>query len=86
VIRDGDREVRLLDQKLVGTYTRKPSDDDDTREHAVLVDWLTTVPLSEAARQVGFFGNQNSVCRPRVAKWNYTVNTLKGRWKPNLDN
>lgn len=86
VIRDGDREVRLLDQKLVGTYTHKPSDDDDTREHAVLVDWLATVPLSEAVRQVGFFGNQNSVCRPRVAKWNYTVNTLKGRWKPNLDN
>jgi Holliday junction resolvase-like predicted endonuclease len=84
VIRDGDREVRLLDQKLVGTYTHKPSDDDDTREHAVLVDWLATVPLSEAVRQVGFFGNQNSVCRPRVAKWNYTVNTLRSRWKPSI--
>jgi len=86
VIREDEREVRLLDQKLVGSYTHNPSDDDDTREYAVLVDWLATVPLSEAVRQVGFFGNQNSVCRPRVVKWNYTVNILKSRWKPNFDN
>ena len=85
IIQDGDKELRLLDQKLQGNYSHKPSDDDDTREYAVLVDWIKTVPLEQAERQVGFFGNQNSVCRPRVSKWNHTVGTLKSRWRTDLE-
>lgn len=85
MIRDGANESRLIDQRLVGEYRHEHSADDDTREFAVLVDWIKAVPLAEAQHQVGFFGNQNSVCRPRVAKWNHTVNTLRGRWKVNLD-
>lgn len=85
VVRDGENESRLLELELAGTYIHPSSDDDDTREYAVLIDWIKTVPLTEAVRQTGFFGNQNSVCRPRVAKWNHTVNTLKSRWKPELD-
>jgi hypothetical protein len=81
VVRQNDKEVRLLDLPLEGKYEHTPSDDDDTREYAVLVDWIHTVSVADAETQLGFFGNQNSVCRPRVAKWNYTVNTLKGRWK-----
>jgi len=30
--------------------------------------------------ETGFFGNQNSVCRPRAKKWDYTVERLKKRW------
>ncbi len=85
IIHVGDKESRLIDQQLIGTYVHKPSDDDDTREYAVLIDWLETVPITEAVRQVGFFGNQNSVCRPRASKWNHTVNILKSRWRPALE-
>lgn len=84
IVRHDEKETRLLDLPLVGRYGHKPSDDDDTREYVVLVDWIHTLPIQEAETQVGFFGNQNSVCRPRVAKWNYTVNTLKSRWKVTL--
>lgn len=84
VVRHEDKETRLLDLPLDGRYEHRPSDDDDTREYAVLVDWLHTVSIPNAETQIGFFGNQNSVCRPRVAKWNYTVNALKGRWKVTL--
>lgn len=84
VIRQGEKETRLLDMPLLGKYDHSPSNDDDTREFAVLVEWIKTVSLDDAETQVGFFGNQNSVCRPRVAKWNYTVSTLKNRWKIQL--
>jgi len=84
IVQQGNKETRLLELDLNGTYEHKSSDDDDTREYAVLVDWIHTNSLDKAETQVGFFGNQNSVCRPRVAKWNHTVNTLKSRWKVSL--
>jgi hypothetical protein len=84
VIRQSEKETRLLDMPLAGKYEHKPTNDDDTREYAVLVEWIKTVPLDDAETQVGFFGNQNSVCRPRVSRWNYTVGTLKNRWKVSL--
>ena len=70
---------------LKGRYTRENSADDDLREFMVGVQWLFTLPIDQAVRQVGFFGNQNSVCRPRVAKWAHTVNTLKSKWKIDFD-
>ena len=84
IVRRGNKETRLLESTLEGIYEHKPSDDDDTREYAVLIDWIHTVSIEKAETQVGFFGNQNSVCRPRVAKWSYTVNALKSRWKVSL--
>ena len=38
------------------------------------------VPESQAVKEIGFFGNQNSVCRPRDQKWVYTVERLKKVW------
>jgi hypothetical protein len=36
-----------------------------------------TEPLVNAIKEVGLFGNQNSVCQPITPKWNHTVERLK---------
>ena len=57
-------------------------DDDDpiTAEYLVRINWLHTVPLEQAVKERGFFGNQNSACQPRAPKWEFTINRLKNRW------
>jgi len=55
-------------------------DDEDLAEYLVRVKWLKTVPLAQAVKEMGFFGNQNSVCRPTATKWNHTVDRLKQVW------
>jgi UDP-N-acetyl-D-mannosaminuronic acid transferase (WecB/TagA/CpsF family) len=46
--------------------------------HAVGVDWIHAVRKSEAVREVGFFGNQNTVAKPATSKWLHTLQRLKG--------
>lgn len=58
-------------------YVRAKADNDDECEYFVPVEWIVTRPLAEAASEVGFFGNQNTVCRPRTTKWDHTVKRLK---------
>jgi len=48
--------------------------------HMVPVRWIKTVPLSEAIKEKGFFGNQNTVAKPRAKKWVHTVERLKKRF------
>ena len=57
--------------------------DDTIAEHVVGVKWLKTVPLSQAIRETGFFGNQNTVARPKSSKWRHTVERLKQRFGVN---
>ena len=57
------------------------ADNEDKAEYLVRIKWLHTVPLNEAIHEVGFFGNQNSVCRPTTPKWTHTVERLKQRFK-----
>ncbi len=57
-----------------------PSESEDELEHYVRVQWLHTVPLGHAVREKGFFGNQNTVARPRTSKWPHTVERLKVRF------
>ncbi|MDP7270662.1 MAG: nuclease, partial [Gammaproteobacteria bacterium] len=58
-------------------YHREHVDDEERSEYFVPVEWLHTRDLNKAVREVGFFGNQNTVCRPRTSKWNHTVDRLK---------
>ena len=44
------------------------------------VNWIKTVPLNEAIKEKGFFGNQNSVAAPKAPKWDHTVQRLKQRF------
>lgn len=80
-----DEEIPLAKCELIGSYLHPSVPDDDSREYCVGIRWLHTENLEDAVKQVGFFGNQNSVCRPRVAKWSHTVSTLRSRWKVDLD-
>lgn len=49
----------------------------DKQEWFVPVKWLRAVPRDERFNELGFFGNQNSVCRPTAAQWRHTVERLK---------
>lgn len=56
-------------------------DDEEKAEYVVKVKWLKTVPEKSAIKEFGFFGNQNTVCRPMDTKWDFTVDRLKVLWK-----
>ncbi len=73
------KEKSLSELPLKGRY---PADKNDLEkaEYIVKVHWCKTVPASQAVRETGFFGNQNTVCRPQAYKWNFTVKRLKEIW------
>lgn len=54
--------------------------DQDKIEQLVRVKWLKTVPVDQAIKEKGFFGNQNSVARPTAKKWVHTIERLKKRF------
>ena len=49
-------------------------------EHFVGINWLKAVEAHEAVKERGLFGNQNTVARPLVPKWNFTIERLKSLW------
>lgn len=51
--------------------------DPETAEHFVRVEWLDTLPETQAFNEIGLFGNQNTVCQPTAPKWRHTVERLK---------
>lgn len=51
-----------------------------TAEHFVRMEWIKTVPLDQAIREKGLFGNQNSAAQPRSAKWQHTVERVGELW------
>lgn len=55
--------------------------DAEDAEFLVPVRWLHTVSRQEAFREVGLFGNQNTVCKPTTPKWSHTVNRLNQAWR-----
>jgi hypothetical protein len=59
---------------------KKKADNLEKCEYFVRVRWLDTLPESDAYDEIGFFGNQNSVCRPETPKWRYTVERLKTKF------
>jgi hypothetical protein len=73
-------EVSVLDVAKGGTYHRESVNDPECCEYFVPIRWLQTVPLEKAVREIGFFGNQNSVCKPTTPKWRSTVERLKERF------
>jgi len=62
-------------------YHRSLVDNEEETEYFVPIEWIATKPLKEAVSEVGFFGNQNTVCRPRTSKWNHTVDRLKRQFQ-----
>jgi len=73
-------EVPIAEQSPVAATLRKASDDPLLADYLVRIRWLKTVSPKQAVHEKGFFGNQNSVARPRSPKWDHTVERLKAVW------
>ena len=67
----------LIKVSPVATKLNRAKKDPETADYLVRVKWFKTVDLNQALREKGFFGNQNSVARPRAPKWDHTVARLK---------
>ncbi|CAO1659107.1 Endonuclease NucS C-terminal domain-containing protein [Halomonas sp. NYA30] len=73
-------EFLTADMLTEGQYNTAAEHGEDEAEYFVAVNWLHKVPASKAVNEVGLFGNQNSVARPRAPKWEHTVARLKELW------
>lgn len=82
LVDDGSgKMVPITSVTLNADYQRTAAEaDPEKTEHFVRVRWLKAVPVSEAIREKGFFGNQNSAAKPRAKKWQHTVERLKQRF------
>ena len=58
-------------------YHRQFIDDEEKSEYFVSIDWVFTKKLAESVSEIGFFGNQNTVARPKTHKWIHTVERLR---------
>lgn len=70
-------ERLALDVISDGQEFRDRSDNPETAEYFVRIEWLDTVATRDAINEIGLFGNQNTVCRPTAAKWRHTLERLK---------
>lgn len=75
-----DGEKPILEAPLKANYFKQFVDDEEKAEYFVKVKWDKAVQIKQAVSKIGFFGNQNSVCKPRDSKWLFTVDTLKKTW------
>ncbi|WP_316865625.1 restriction endonuclease subunit S domain-containing protein [Ralstonia mannitolilytica] len=75
-------EKPVLEVAKRGSYHVEYLDDPEKCEYFVPVKWLQTVPASQAVREIGFFGNQNTICKPVAAKWRATVDIVITREAP----
>lgn len=74
---DGKNIYQLTDK---ANYQKEYIEDDDRAEYMVKIKWLKAVSKDRAVKEVGFFGNQNTVCAPTTDKWPHTVDRLKDVW------
>ena len=74
----------MLEVAKRASYLRDLPNDSERLEYFIPVQWLQTVPLDQGVKEIGLFGNQNTVCRPTTPKWRSTVERLKDRF-PSYD-
>jgi hypothetical protein len=73
-------ELRALEVLTGASYHRGSVNDPERSEYFVPVRWLQTVLAEGAVKEIGLFGNQNTVCKPTTPKWRSTVERLKQRF------
>jgi hypothetical protein len=80
LVMDNDgKEIPITEADIKGNL-KKPSDNlPGTDEYLVRVEWIKTVPIENAIKEKGFFGNQNSAAKPRAKIWQHTVDRLSKR-------
>ena len=67
----------ILDVPTTASYHSEYRDDPEKAEYFVPIQWHQTVPAGQAVNELGFFGNQNTICQPTTPKWRSTVDRLK---------
>ncbi len=77
-ISDGSEEKPVASASLDGDYSE--NEGTESRAWFVPIEWLATVSIEEAFKETGFFGNQNTVAKPKTVKWEDTVEALKGKF------
>ena len=67
-----------VDVSEIGAAIQARCDEgEEIAEYVVPMRWFVARTMEEAVSQPGFFGNQNTIARPRSESWVYTVETLK---------
>ncbi len=74
---DADGNLPLIEVPV----THHPNRAEGKHEQFVRVEWDHAVPVNEAVWEKGFFGNQNTVAKPKSKKWVHTVERLRLRWR-----
>ncbi|GAB6057670.1 endonuclease NucS domain-containing protein [Desulfonatronum parangueonense] len=77
MLESSDEKRFAMDVLSTSDKLRSHAGDPDLSEYFVRIKWLDTVPESKAVKEVGLFGNQNTVCQPTTPKWRHTVERLK---------
>ena len=70
------KQVPITSLPLKAAKHAAMSTNPEKAEHFVRIKWRKTVPIAEAIREKGLFGNQNSAAKPRAKKWQHTVERL----------
>mgnify|MGYP006909078061 CR=1 FL=1 len=71
-----DGQKLYLDVGQVNPAMRAAAEDSESAEKFVPIRWIKTVDESDAIRESGLFGNQNSAAKPVAASWPLTVARL----------
>ncbi len=80
VTHDAGNQVPIVEVSPATESLQPATDDPEAADYLVRVNWIKTIDPKQGVREKGFFGNQNSVARPRSPKWNHTVERLKTRF------
>jgi len=76
---ENGKAVSILDITSPAKYDSRVNSDD--QEYFVKIKWITTLSRANAYDELGFFGNQNSVCKPTAPRWRSTVEHLKAKFE-----
>ena len=76
---ENGKVIPILDIKTTANYGSRVNTDD--QEYFVKIKWIKTFSRAEAYDELGFFGNQNSVCKPTAPRWRSTVEHLKMKFQ-----
>jgi len=66
--------------ELRGSYHSVADVGEDDADYFVSVEWVKALDEAKAVNEVGLFGNQNSIARPKANKWPHTISRLKSLW------
>jgi hypothetical protein len=74
---DAGHSARLVTLPIKAAKLPRAAADLEKAAYMVPVEWVKTVPQAEAIHEKGFFGNQNTVARPKDSSWDHTIQRLK---------